>query len=217
MDFGLAFSFPFKDADWFKKIGLVALVTLIPVIGQLVLLGWALEITRRVIDETATPLPELNFGQQLGKGFQVFLIGLVYAIPLILFMIPLIIVDAAGTRMLDSGNTGVGTALALLSVCCGGLIFLYSLVMAFLMPAAIGEFAAKGSLGAAFQFGKVFGLVRKAPVAYLVVVLGGLIAGFIAPLGTIACVIGVILTAAYASAAVAHLEGQAYNQAARPA
>jgi hypothetical protein len=40
--------------------------------------------------------------------------------------------------------------------------------------------------------------------------------GIIAPLGTIACVIGVFLTMAYGFAVYAHLIGQAYNQSASP-
>jgi uncharacterized membrane protein len=40
MDFGRAFSFVFEDPDWLKKVAIAGLVMLIPVIGQLVVLGW---------------------------------------------------------------------------------------------------------------------------------------------------------------------------------
>lgn len=215
MDFGLAFSFPFKDPDWFKKIGLVGLVSLIPIIGQFVMMGWALQITKRVIEGVDNLLPNLDFGDQLGKGFQVFLISLVYSLPLIVLSIPLALVDSASTNSLGSGDQTGGYALMALSLCCGGLMLLYGILLAFVYPAAVGNFAAKGSLGAAFQFSEVLGLVRKAPVAYLIVILGSFVAGIIAPLGAIACVIGAILTYTYAYAAIAHLEGQAYNQAVR--
>ena len=36
MDFGLAFSYLFKDPDWFKKIVIVALIGLIPIVD-----GWS--------------------------------------------------------------------------------------------------------------------------------------------------------------------------------
>jgi hypothetical protein len=61
--------------------------------------------------------------------------------------------------------------------------------------------------------GEVFGLVRAAPVAYLLVFVGSIAAGFIASLGTLACVIGVFVTSAYASTVNMHLIGQAYNAA----
>jgi hypothetical protein len=57
--------------------------------------------------------------------------------------------------------------------------------MAYVVPAAIGRFADKGNLGAAFQFVQVFALVRNAPTAFLMVLLGYFLAGFIVPLGLI--------------------------------
>jgi hypothetical protein len=41
MDVGRAFAFTFEDQDWLKKIAVVAIISLIPVIGQLWLLGWS--------------------------------------------------------------------------------------------------------------------------------------------------------------------------------
>jgi hypothetical protein len=120
MDFGLAFSFLFKDPDWFKKIAIIGLVGLIPIIGQFVYLGWAFEIARRVIRSDFQPLPELDFGEQLGKGFQVWLIYLVYAIPIIIVVIPLAVVDSLGT---NSGGD-MQNVVAVLSVCCSAIIFL---------------------------------------------------------------------------------------------
>ncbi len=35
MDFGLAFSYVFKDPDWFKKVAIPAVCSLIPVVGPL--------------------------------------------------------------------------------------------------------------------------------------------------------------------------------------
>ncbi len=180
-------------------------------------MGWALNITRRVIEGFDNVLPDLDFGDQLGKGFQVFLIGLVYALPAIILSIPISIIDSTSTNMLGSGDQTTGYAFMALSLCCGGLLLIYSIAVAFIGPAAVGNFAAKGSLGAAFQFSEVFGLVRKAPVAYLIVVLGSIVASLIASLGLIACAIGIILTNTYAFAAMAHLQGQAYNQATQPA
>jgi hypothetical protein len=211
MDFGLAFTFPFRDPDWLKKIVIIGLVGLIPIIGQIVVMGWAFEISRRVIRGDFQPLPDLDFGEQLGKGFQVWLIYLVYLIPIILVTIPLAVVDTLATNA--GGNTQ--NVVAFFSVCCSAIIFLYGLFVAFVVPAAIGRCADKGNLGAAFKFAEVFALVRAAPTAFLMVLLGVFVAGFIAPLGSILCVIGVLLTAVYAQAIIFHLTGQAYRQAAR--
>lgn len=215
MEFGLAFSHQFKDPDWLKKIGLAALVSLIPVIGGFFLMGWGVEIARRVINRHPVPLPDLDFGANIGKGFQVFVIGLVYAIPLVIFWLPITVVPALGVAAEMDENT-LGVIMAIISVCCGGLALLYAILMAFMLPAAYGNFAAKGNLGAGLRFAEVIALVKAAPVAYLLVLLGGLIAGFIAPLGGIACGIGAVVTAAYAASMTFHLTGQAYLQATAP-
>lgn len=52
MDFGSSFSFVFKDPDWVKKLLIMGLVTLIPVLGQLVLMGWMAEVLRRTARAT---------------------------------------------------------------------------------------------------------------------------------------------------------------------
>ncbi len=77
----------------------------------------------------------------------------------------------------------------------------------------MGNLPPADELGAAFRFGEVFGLVRAAPSAYLIVVLATLVTGIVAGLGIILCFIGVFLTLVYAMAVNGHFYGQAYNQA----
>ena len=85
MDFGRAFSFVFDDEDWVKKVGIGGLLSLIPIIGIFVVLGWGLEITKRVIKGDAEVLPDwTDFGGYLTKGFLVFLIAFVYTLPVLL-------------------------------------------------------------------------------------------------------------------------------------
>ncbi len=219
MNFGQAFSYVFEDPDWAKKVLIPALIALIPLVGQIFLLGWSLDIARRVIQQNSRPLPDLDFGRQFVDGLKGLVIGLVYAIPVIIFTIPITIASttiySTGSPSPDQVPTAATTIVTLVSVCCGGLIFLYSILMAFVLPAAYGNFAATDQLGAAFRFNEVFGLVRAAPGAYLIVFLGLIVSGFIGGLGVIACGIGVVATLAYSMAINGHLYGQAYNEATR--
>ena len=57
MDFGLAFSFPFQDKNWLQKILIAGLIMLIPIVGWFAVIGWALEITRRVVRQYPTRFP----------------------------------------------------------------------------------------------------------------------------------------------------------------
>lgn len=214
MNFGRSFSYQFEDPDWAKKILIPALIAIIPIVGQIFLIGWLLNITRAVIRQDPRPLPELDFGKQFSDGLKGFVVALVYSLPAIVMSIPVgIVTGLAGQSGMDEETLNV--VLPLVTVCCNGLIFLYSLVLAFVIPAAYGNMISKENLGAAFRLSEVFALVRAAPGAYLLVLLGSFLAGLLAQLGLIACVIGVIVTYAYAMSVNGHLYGQAYNEATR--
>ena len=211
MEFGKAFSFPFEDQDWIKKVGIAALVMLIPIVGGIAVAGWGFEVTRRVIRRDPQPLPDWSdFVTYLVNGLKVVVVGLAYALPIIL-------VSACSQGIFyAAGQGGDDTMMSIATVvmiCFSCLMILYGIFMGLVMPAALGNFAATDQLGAAFRFGEVFGLVRAAPGPYVLVLLGAFLAGIIAMLGSIACGIGALLTSAYAMAINGHLQGQAYNEA----
>jgi hypothetical protein len=213
MEFGRAFSFITQDAKWLQKVGIAALVMLIPIVGGIVVFGWALEITRRVINNDPEPLPDWNdFGSLLSKGFQAFVVNFVYSLPIILISACSNVLVTLGT----SGNSDSDTityVLMAVSVCIGCFSLIYGILIGLLIPAAMGNLAASGQLSAGFRFGEVIGLVRAAPGAYAMVLLGAIVGGIVASFGVIACFIGIFFTAALAMAFNAHLWGQAYNVA----
>lgn len=215
MDFGRAFSFPFADPDWVKKIIITALISLIPIVGWLYLFGWMVEILRRVLQKDPTPMPDdIDFGKFAMDGLKAFVVYFVYSIPLIIFYLPVVLVPiiASGGSSNDGSNAAAGIITAV-TVCCCGVAVLYGLLMTFILPAAIGNFVASERLGAAFQFGEVFGLVRAAPGAYLMVFLGALVVGVISSLGSVVVFVGVLLTTTYGQAVMGHLYAQAYQEA----
>lgn len=210
MDFGLAFRYVFDDEDWFRKIGLVALCSLIPVIGQLIMVGWGLHATKNVIEgNEERALPDLKFGEDLGRGFMVVLIQIIYALPVIL------IFGLSSVLFWFTSEAGDITNV-ILGIFGGGFVLLgvlLVLIIVFWSVAAIANYAAKGYFGAAFKFKEIFALLKKSFVSWLLVLLGQILAmGIIAPLGSIACGIGVLLTTVYGTAIFSHLLGQAYNQ-----
>lgn len=211
MEFGKSFTYVFEDNDWIMKILLAAVIAFIPIIGPLAVAGWGVEITKRAIQKDPEQLPGWgDFVNYLIKGIVVILIGFVYMLPVILVQ-----VCSNGTFILgqESGEEGLMVIGNILMACFGCLSFIYSILVFFLIAAAIGRYADTGEIGAAFQFGKVFATVRAAPAAYLMVLVGGFLAGMIALVGLIACIIGVFFTIAYANTINAHLMGQAYYEA----
>lgn len=211
MDFGSSFSFVFKDPDWFKKLAIMGLVTLIPVVGQLTLMGWMAETIRRVAQGNLEPrLPDLEFGKQLGDGFKLFVVALVYSVPLLIIYLPFVIVMAV---VGDSSSTEAAqTAIVISSICVAIFAIIYGVIMALVIPAAYARTAVHGTISAGLKFGEVFKMVKENLGAYFIVFLGTLAASFIASLGSIACGIGVLLTIPFSQAMMGHLIGQAYSK-----
>ena len=207
MDFGKAFSFVFDDEDWIKKIGVGGLISLIPIIGTFLVIGWGVEVVKRIIRDDAEILPDWSdFGGYLARGFLVFLVILVYLLPVILIQgctsLPFLYESADDTLL---------TIFTIVTVCFGCLTTLYSIAAYLVLPAAIANYAATDEIGAAFKLGEIFKMVRDNIGTYAMVLLGGIVAGLVASLGTIACLIGVLFTSVYSFAVNGHLWGQAYK------
>jgi hypothetical protein len=215
MDFSLAFSFPFKDQQWFKKLVVPGLVGLIPIVGQFFLVGYGLNVARRVIENDPESLPELDFGGDLKRGFMSFVIGLGYSLPLIVLALIFGIIMVAIGGLAGDDNSAFAGILGVVSGAGFGVISLvYGVVIAFFTSVALGNYLAKGEeLGAAFRIKEIWVLLKKAFVPYLLVILGGFIANLVGSLGSIICVVGLLLTMPYAMAVYGHLIGQAYLQA----
>ncbi|MCJ7734138.1 MAG: DUF4013 domain-containing protein [Anaerolineales bacterium] len=207
MDFGKAFSYVFEDEDWIKKIGVGGLISLIPIIGVFLVLGWGVEITKRVIKGDVEVLPDWSdFGGYLKTGFMVFVIFFIYLLPIILVQgcssLPFLFENADETML---------TVFTVVSICFGCFSTLYSIAAYLVLPAAIGKYAVTDEFGAAFKFGEIFQMVKNNLGTYGMVLLGGIVASLVASLGVIACVIGVLFTSVYSFAINGHLWGQAYK------
>ena len=207
MDFGKAFSFVFEDEDWIKKIVVGGLISLIPVIGAFLVLGWGVEVIKRVIRDDAEILPDWSdFGGYLARGFLVFLVAFVYMLPVILLQ-----VCSSLPFLYESADETLITLFTIVTVCFGCLTTLYSIAVYLVLPAAIASYADTDDISSAFKLGEIFKMVRDNIGTYAMVFLGGIVAGMVASLGTIACVIGVLFTSVYSFAVNGHLWGQAYK------
>ncbi len=218
MDYGTAFTYPQQDSEWLKKWVILSLIGLIPIAGQILMLGYMLEIARRVITNHPTPLPEWSdFGALAKQGVFGFVASLAYTLPIIVLFAcayaPLISAPLAAGDDPETLNTLMSAA-SLIATCCFCVVFLLAVTVSIILPAALGRLAVTGEIGSAFQFNEVIALVRAQPATYLIVaLLSGIATSVLTSVGVIACGIGAYFGAGYAILAQAHLYGQAYRVA----
>jgi len=203
VDFGKAFTYIFDDENWFDKLIVPVLVSLIPFIGQITLLGYVLRTVKNVAEGVAEPLPTFKFGEDLGRGFRYLYIGLVYALPIIILGLLVFI----PVRISETSSWVLPTILGIL---LGGLGLAYALLMFLFQPIMTANFAVKDTFASAFEFKEFIRRFRNNITAWLLVLAGLIVASFIAPLGGIFFFIGALITGAYTQFMVAHLQGQAY-------
>jgi hypothetical protein len=187
-----AFSYFFKDPAWVSKLLIGAVMVLIPIIGWLILFGYAMRIMREVAAGSDQPLPEwTNFGGLITDGLKGWGISLIWAIPTIIL------------NALASGTDSF-------SLRC--IAWLVGSVEVMLFAAAIVPVAISGQFVDGLQFQQIINRVLANLGDYVIILVLGIALQIIAVVGIIACVVGVLATIAYATFVGAHLWAQAYRR-----
>jgi len=212
MQFQRAFTFPFADEKWFRKILLPAALLPIPVIGILAVTGWALRISRRVIRSEADAVPGISLRRDTAAGAAGWGIGLAYAIPGLLWLalgtLFSAVVFPAGADVSDWFDLYWWCIeLAALAIGLGGGL---------LAIAALGRYADTAVFRAAFQFRAIIQIVRAGLSGFVLVMAAWIPLGLLAGSGVLICCVGGLFTSAYAAAAGFHLAGPAYARAVAP-
>ena len=212
MDIGKSFSFVMDDADWIKKIVIGGIIMLIPFVN-FAGFGYMAELMRRVRDNDPTPLPDWDeFGKYFSDGLKLFVGFLIYSLPAILVMCVFFAISIGFVSTADSGNLNSDTVGGVMTVAMIGLQCIYFfllLIPAVLAPAIFARFAEEGTIGSMIRFGDVLGFVKQNVGSYVVVLaVSFAVMAIIAPLGLIACLVGVIFTQWWAYLVFAHLTGQ---------
>ena len=213
MKYSQAFSYVFEDSNWFKKIAIAGLITLIPIVGQLYLLGWMIEIIRRVKAGREDILPTTHFGYFLTLGLKAFVVALVYSIPVILAnifvrsnMTAAVSGDPEHTvTYFFAGMSFFGSFISLLLNIISGLGMIYGFV----------RLAETDEISAAINVVNAWNTFKANWQAYAIVFLLEIVTALIGAAGGVIC-IGVILTIPYATAVNGHLLGQLSKNAVAP-
>lgn len=206
----------FKDPDWLKKLLLASLFSFLGIfiVGAIILQGYLLVYSERVARAEPRPLPEWeDYGELLRKGFLGTIVALAYSLPIVivgvllaLLTIPLIIASSGSNASADA-IAGIST----LAICGGiALILPLAFLVLVIVPAAHAQLIMHDySLGAAFRFGEVFGIIRRNLGQYLLMtVLYFAALMFLSQIGQLACFIGIYPATVIAQLFQYHLLGQ---------
>ena len=183
MDVGKSVGYVFEDQKWTNKLLIGMLVSIVPIVN-FALLGWVIDIMRNVSQRQATPLPEWSdFGEKFVKGAILFVVSLIYSIPLLLLTCPAFFLPFTRGDFTREGQQALTGLLAGTSLFLGCVLFIYALLISFLLPAIFLNFARKGTFAACFEFREIWRIMSKNLsdyiVAWLIIIVVGIAASFI--------------------------------------
>jgi Protein of unknown function (DUF4013) len=120
-----ALRYPFRGKESFRFLLILTLMQLLPLVGQLILLGYGLDVVRAV-SAGHTDLPSLRWLPALEDGLRILIAGFVYLLPI------LVTIAIVGVSSIRSGSSvgNLGTIGILLSVGVPLLLFLLRMVSA---------------------------------------------------------------------------------------
>ena len=213
MDIGRAFAFVFDDRDWITKILLGALISLIPIVGQLVIMGYAITVLRNVKAGEERPLPDWSaFSSYLVDGLKFLVVTLIYAIPLIIIACPLMLVWllpalAGGREELAGALAGIA-AIATTGFAC--IAVLYGILMALLTPVLQIRYAETGQIAPCLKFGESIRYLTHNIGTIIVATLLALLVGnaVTAVLGAVSLGLLALPAGVWVAAFSSHLYGQ---------
>ncbi len=166
--------FPFTGPDWQGRFLVGSALMLgsfiIPIIPFIFVLGYVLEIMRRVINgEEPSLLPWNDFGKYAANGVKGFVACLVYLLPGLVFVIGSYILYFASVFFSPESERAplaifLGMGLFMLGLFIGLILLILGSIP---LPAALANLAAKGNIGAALDISDWWSLIRSNPWGYL--------------------------------------------------
>ena len=214
LNIGRSFIYMFQDERWIMKIVIGGVLVFIPIVNFIVL-GYVLAVFKRVADGTDVPLPEWDdFGGMFIAGLTLFVIGLIYEIPVMLFSFlhsGLHVVELLGVSGAGHGYN-VMNIVRLLDYCTSCSSVVWAILVVLVVPAALIRYAVTGHFVSAFQFGDIFSFISGNIANYVVALILAWVTIFVAYLGLVGLCVGVVFTMFWYYLVVAHLLGQVQRE-----
>jgi len=201
MDIRRSATFLFRDPGWMKKIALGGIFMMLGVFlfGFIIVLGYMMRVLVASLDDRDLPLPKWNdLAGLLQEGIYPFLIGLVYAIPLIMLTL-------TGAALTLAGMPEAGFVILI-------LILGFAILTSLLYPVAVLRYVITGHWQAAVEFKALFDYVRSNRKVYFSGITAGSMMIVVSMLaGFLVFGIGVVFAAFAGQAMSYHNMGQIYR------
>ncbi len=212
MDIGKSFTYITEDTDWLKKTLIGALLLLVA-IGSPAVIGWMLEIVRRVSNGDPNPLPDWDrLGEFFVAGLKLIVIGFVWLLPVIIITT----IFSGGAALAGSGmqEDAAAVMLSLGGICVTLFVIVYSIVVWLLSGPLMGQLGDGVKWTSLFNPKPSYDLLRRNLGGYVVAaLLGNIIVNILTAVGTILCGVGSLWGGSYGTAVMGHMLGQAHAKA----
>ena len=211
-----AYNYIFAHPEWTMNVLLAAVCSLIPVVGNIVLLGYQYEIVEAMHRFPGQLYPKFDFNRfapYLMRGVWPFLVNLIVSV---LLQIPIQCGNFALMGMSAAAGQGGGNDAAGVAIGVGFLVFmLFVIVLSIAAGLAMFPMLLRAGLSQdfaqAFKFAWIQDFIVKMWLEMVLMMLFLMATGMaVAMLGLLACCIGIIPAAVIIMMASAHLMGQLY-------
>jgi len=169
LDYSSPFAFVFKDPRWWRKLLVASLLTC-TLVGAAPVLGWTIEVVRRVALGVEPALPEFkDWGSYWKMGVRFAAVHTLWLLPLLLVTLALYILPA-----LLIGNTADETVLLVFGetlMCVFGLLFLFGWVYMFFIQPMMVALAGGGTVWQSANPARLWRLARPRFMDYFIVFL----------------------------------------------
>ena len=188
---GDALEFPRNADDWLQTVLIGGILSALQflVVPVFVVQGYSVRVLRNAATGTERPPSFTDWGDLIVDGLKLIVVELVYAFVVLL---PILVVVAVSGAAFVGGRGGL---LAGLVGVVGVLVaVVLALVAAYVLPAALANFAVEDSMAAAFDLSTVLAIAFTGDyaVAWVVAVVVGLVGGLVGGALT-ALVVGVFV------------------------
>lgn len=224
MDIGRALTFFTEDERWIEKTAIgtgVLLLSfllsfiLVGIVGFMIVMGYSVRLLQNVRDGVNPVLPEWDqWGDDLSRGFKLFVVQFVWALPIILIIVPITLVSVMVGS--SGGDEAAGFA-ALLALCATCIAFIVAIFYMLIQPAVTIFFAENEQISDGLQIARIWDWTRshigEVAIVTIVYVVGGMIIGTVGSIaGVILCGIGLLVTIPLAQLVIYYLQFHLYGQ-----